>query len=152
MTNASEANPVTVLERLDVSTELEDVILATPSAVRFRKLGEKFNLLVHVQGTRCHIEEVLYLSKGDGRAVGDVKEPARTVRVFSITLTNGFDFGVQAIWYERFPMTRDGVPKPPVFEFDSAFVGGPRSGHNPPKLLTQSTKTIEEVTQCLSQE
>jgi hypothetical protein len=141
---------ITVLERLDPSTEVEDIILKTASMVKFRKLGDEHNLIVHVQGTRCSLGPTRYLSKSKDHNIGDVKEPGYEYRMISITLTNGYDFGAQATWYERFPKFRDGTPKPPVFEFDGARIGGKRTGHRPSLHLTQSTKTIEEINRCLA--
>lgn len=141
---------VTILERLDANTEIEDIILKTPSAARFRKLGNDLGLIVHAQGTRCRLGPTRYLSKSRNHNIGDVKDAAFEYRTISITITNGFDFGAQATWYERFPKFRDGTPKPPVFEFDSALIGGKRSGHRPAARITQSTKMIEEINRCLA--
>lgn len=140
---------VTVLERLDPSTEIEDIILKTASALKFRKLGNDLGLIIHVQGTRCYLGPTLYLSKSKSHNIGDVKEAGFEYRMLSITITNGLDFGAQATWYERFPKFRDGTPKPPVFEFDSVRIGGKRTG-GPVNHITQPTKMIEEVNRCLT--
>lgn len=140
---------ITVLERLDPSTEIEDIILKTASALKFRKLGNDLGLIIHVQGTRCYLGPTRYLSKSKDHNIGDVKEAGFEYRMLSITITNGLDFGAQATWYERFPKFRDGTPKPPVFEFDSVRIGGKRTG-GPVNRITQSTKMIKEITRCLT--
>lgn len=139
-----------VVTQLDTATELEDVILATPSAVRFRKLADKHGLLIHVQGTRFIVDATYYLSKSATHNIGDIQQPEHEARMFSITLTNTYDFAAQAYWYERFPRGRDGSPKPSVFEFDHAYVGGRLARHMPNQPFTQSTKAFEEVNACLS--
>ena len=143
---------VTVLRKLSANTEIEDLILKTPSAQKFRKLGEKHGLVIQVQGSLCHVSETHYLSKSKTHNVGDVKDLAHEYRMFSMTLTNEEDFAIQARWYEQFPKFRDGTPKPSVMMFDSAHVGGPRTAYprGTTGYFTQSTKATEEVTKCLT--
>lgn len=133
--------------KLDIVTELDPIITSTPSALKFRKLGESLGLIVHAQGSLFHVEEELYASKGKGHNVGDVKAVAHDARMFSITLTNGEDFAAQFRWYETFPKD-----KPSVFKFDSAHIGGPRTKY--PKgergYISQITKAMEEVKSCFT--
>ena len=149
---SAEGGVITALRRLDPATELEDLIAGTPSAQKFRKLGVKHKLTIQAQGSVAHVSDTFYLSKSKTHNVGDVNEPAHECRMFSITLTDEDTFAVQARWYERFPKLRDGTPKPSVFMFDSAHVGGP--GTRFPKGATgyfsQPTKAMEEVAKCLS--
>lgn len=148
----NQESVVTVLRKLSANTEIEDMILATPSAQKFRKLGEKHKLTIQVQGSLCHVSETHYLSKSKTRNVGDVKEAAREYRMFSMTITNELDFAAQMRWYEQFPKLRDGTPKPSVFTFDSAHVGGQRTSYprGTSGYFSQSTKATEEITQCLT--
>ena len=145
-----EDGPATrVVRRLSPADEMEEIILRTASMDKFRKLALKHGLLFHVQGTLCYSEPTYYLSKGDGHNVGDLKDAGYEFRTARLTMTNGFDFGADGVWYERFPKFRDGTPKPPVFEFDNGRVGGKRSGHRPAAFFTQTTKITEEINRCL---
>lgn len=145
-----ERPSVTIVRRLSPADEIEEIIKSTPSMDKFRKLALKSGLMLHVQGTLCYEEPTFYLSKGDGHNIGDLKDEGYEFRNVSLTMTNCFDFGAQAVWYERFPKFRDGTPKPPVFEFDHAKVGGQRSSNRPAAFFHQSTKMIEEINRCLS--
>lgn len=140
-----------IVRRLSPADEIEEIIRSTASMDRFRKLALKSELMFHAQGTLCYEEPTYYLSKGNDHNIGDLKEAGYELRTVSLTMTNAFDFGAQAVWYERFPRFRNGAPKPPVFEFDNAKVGGQRSGNRPAAFFFhQSTKMTEEIARCLS--
>ena len=146
-----EETPKTrIVRRLSPVDDIEEIIASTASMTRFRKLALSSDLMFHVQGTLCYQEPTFYLSRSDGHNIGDLKEEGYEFRTVALLMTNCFDFGAQAFWYERFPKFRDGTPKPPVFEFDHAKVGGQRSGRQGVPFFNQSTKMTEEIVRCLS--
>ena len=135
------------MRKLDPNAELNALIESTPSALKFRKLGEKLGLMIHIQGSLFHVAETRYLSKSKNHNIGDVNKPAHDARMFSMTLTNGDDFAAQLRWYEQFPDN-----KPSYFKFDSAHIGGPRTKYprGTTGYFTQSTKATEEIISCLA--
>ena len=107
------------------------------SVKRFLVAAAKHDLTVKVQVTQVFVSPVFFATNSKkGPAKGDVKKPSQEIECIFITATNLDDFAVQASW-------QDG-------QFKTALVGGPRSGHHPPKLFKQITKMMEEIARCLA--
>lgn len=107
------------------------------SSIRlFLKLVRSLGLLVKVTATRSYTGPVYYKSKSRTHNKGDVWKPGFERECVFVTATNGFDFAVQAAWYGG--------------QFESAMVGGKRSGHRPAAMFTQITKLTQEVKRCLA--
>lgn len=114
----------------------DEADLTASSIRKFLKLFENTDLTVSVHPTIAFTEASYYLSKSKDYNVGDLKADSKEMACVFITATNLFDFAVQATWYDG--------------KFDSAFVGGQRSGHRPAKMFTLITKLTEEINRCLS--
>ncbi len=126
-----------LLGSLDPATV--DLTKAT-SIKRFLSLVQKYNLTIKVQVTEVFVGPTYYASnsKQDSPSPyvkGDIKKPSHVQQCIFITATDLDAFAVQATWYNGL--------------FKGAFIGGPRSGHNPAKMFKQITKMMEEITRCL---
>jgi|GEM_PF-5253814 len=115
--------------------EPERFDLSAPSIKRFLKLAHSHDLVVRVQSTITYVEPTYYASKTRAHNVGELKAEGYEMTCVFITATNLSDFAAHAVWY-------DGA-------FDFATVGS-ASLNSRAKTLTQITKTMEEITTCLS--
>jgi hypothetical protein len=114
----------------------DEADLTVSSIKKFLKLFDGKDMTISIHPTIAFTEASYYQSKTKDHAIGDLKAESKEMACVFITATNFFDFGVQATWYDG--------------KFDSAFVGGQRSGHRPAKMFTLITKLTEEINRCLS--